>query len=372
MADTMAIHPILVPKWGMSMEQGRLAGWKVNEGAAVAVGDELVDIETEKIANAVEATHAGILRRQLGNPGETYPCGATIGVIADASVPEENIAAFILANARASSQVSDEDSAAIPQMIQVKEFTLRHLSRGTKGAPLLFIHGYGGDLNNWLFLQSALSARAITYAVDLPGHGGSSKFMRGFSGLANVGNLLLDYLDELGIDRTHVVAHSMGATVALEMVGRAGNRIASLTLLAPAGFGAPVNPEFIAALVAARTRRQVTDTLEMLFWDKELVSRDMAENFLKFKRLDGAESALAEYAGWLADLRPPLGETLNRLNRPTTVIWGTDDKIVMPVRADELPRDVRLVLLKDTGHMPHLEQSAATAHVIEDVIGRVS
>ena len=44
-----------------------------------------------------------------------------------------------------------------------------------EGTPIVFIHGFGGDLNNWQFNQEALADGHDTYAVDLPGHGGSSK-----------------------------------------------------------------------------------------------------------------------------------------------------------------------------------------------------
>ena len=44
-----------------------------------------------------------------------------------------------------------------------------------EGTPIVLIHGFGGDLNNWQFNQEALAAGRPTYAIDLPGHGGSSK-----------------------------------------------------------------------------------------------------------------------------------------------------------------------------------------------------
>ena len=56
-----------------------------------------------------------------------------------------------------------------------------------EGPPIVFIHGFGGDLNNWQFNQEALAERHATYAIDLPGHGGSSKDLG--SGRVDVGAL---------------------------------------------------------------------------------------------------------------------------------------------------------------------------------------
>lgn len=87
--------PITIPKWGIEMEHGTIAGWRVAPGDAVAVGDELVDIETDKIVNSFEATDSGTLVRILADEGEDLPVGALIGVLATVEVSEAEIDAFI-------------------------------------------------------------------------------------------------------------------------------------------------------------------------------------------------------------------------------------------------------------------------------------
>ena len=44
-----------MPKWGLSMEEGELSGWLVEEGDSISVGDEIMEVETTKISSAVEA-----------------------------------------------------------------------------------------------------------------------------------------------------------------------------------------------------------------------------------------------------------------------------------------------------------------------------
>lgn len=89
------IRPIEVPKWGLTMEEGTLSTWLVQEGQAFSKGDELCEIETSKIANALEATFDGVLRRVLVEPGTTLPVGALLAIAASESVSDEAIEAYL-------------------------------------------------------------------------------------------------------------------------------------------------------------------------------------------------------------------------------------------------------------------------------------
>jgi pyruvate dehydrogenase E2 component (dihydrolipoamide acetyltransferase) len=89
------IFPITMPKWGIEMQQGTVTGWHVAVGASTQKGEHLLDVETEKIVNSVEAPVGGTLRMILADSGATENVGALIGVIADASVPEAELQDFV-------------------------------------------------------------------------------------------------------------------------------------------------------------------------------------------------------------------------------------------------------------------------------------
>ena len=104
------ISSVTMPKWGIEMTEGTITAWRVALGARVARGEEILDVETEKIVNAVEAPAAGVLRRITAVDGETRSVGELIGVIADESVADDEIERFVATFVAAS--VSFEPAAA--------------------------------------------------------------------------------------------------------------------------------------------------------------------------------------------------------------------------------------------------------------------
>ena len=102
------IFALTIPKWGLTMEEGAITNWLLAEGAVVEVEDEILEIESDKISQVVESPVTGVLRRILGEEGETYPVKELIGIIADAEVPDDEIEAFI-ASYRGSHGATDTD-----------------------------------------------------------------------------------------------------------------------------------------------------------------------------------------------------------------------------------------------------------------------
>lgn len=92
---TDGIRALTMPKFGLTMKEGKVVKWSAAEGDVLARGDEVADIETDKITNALEAPVAGVLRRQVAAEGTTLPVGALIGVMASADVADAQIEAFV-------------------------------------------------------------------------------------------------------------------------------------------------------------------------------------------------------------------------------------------------------------------------------------
>jgi pyruvate dehydrogenase E2 component (dihydrolipoamide acetyltransferase) len=89
------ISAITMPKWGIEMTEGTITGWRVKIGERIERGTEILDVETEKIVNAVESPASGLLRRIIADTGDTLAVGALVGVIADEAVGDAEVARFV-------------------------------------------------------------------------------------------------------------------------------------------------------------------------------------------------------------------------------------------------------------------------------------
>ena len=126
------IHPLTMPKWGLSMAEGKIGYWLVQEGMRVEPGIEVVGIETDKILCPLEATASGVLRRILARKDDMVPVAGLIGVIADATIPEEEIDAFIadFQSHFVQEKASCVDAASSTVQVQIGEQSLCYLKRG--------------------------------------------------------------------------------------------------------------------------------------------------------------------------------------------------------------------------------------------------
>ena len=89
------IYPIAVPKWGIEMVEGTIVTWNKAVGDAISKGDEVFEMESDKIVNDWESPVDGVLRRRIAEDGETLPVGELLGVIAAAEVDDAAIDDFI-------------------------------------------------------------------------------------------------------------------------------------------------------------------------------------------------------------------------------------------------------------------------------------
>jgi pyruvate dehydrogenase E2 component (dihydrolipoamide acetyltransferase) len=359
-----------MPKWGLSMTEGTVVEWLVEEGTELNNGDEVVEVESEKINNAVETPAPGVLRRRVAKEGDVLPVGGMLGVIADASVSDEEIDAYV-EEFQANFVPSEEEvGGPEPETVEIGGKNIQYLKLGEgEGVPLVLLHGFGGDINIWVFNQEALAEGGRTvYAVDLPGHGGSTKDV-GEGDLASLVRVVEGFMGEMGVEKAHLFGHSMGGAVAASLAVQHPEKVQSLSLIASAGLGEEINGDYIEGFIAANRRKEMKNALGLLFATPDLVNRQLVNDVIRFKRLDGVDEALRK----LADNLFPNGKQadvpdLSGVEVPMLVVWGREDKIVPVAHSENAPTNARVEVLDDTGHMPQMEASGQTNRLIGEFL----
>ncbi|WP_315925656.1 alpha/beta fold hydrolase [Mesorhizobium sp. SP-1A] len=242
---------------------------------------------------------------------------------------------------------------------------------GSGRQALLLLHGFGGSGADWAGLVPRLSEAAHVLVYDLPGHGGSLDHP-GSGGARNAARAILADLDARGIEHAHVAGHSMGGAVAALMAIAAPERIASLTLLAPGGFGEEIAATLLRRYAAAAGAEDIRACLAEMSGPGHEVPERSVEERLAARQRPGQTARLVEIASAMTrDGRQGMipRELLAGLKMPVSVLWGTLDPVLPPGQAADLPPAFRLRRIPGAGHMLIDEAPGAVMETILAALG---
>lgn len=234
------------------------------------------------------------------------------------------------------------------------------------GAPVVLLHGFGGDHQGFTHIQTALSAKKRSLAFDLPGHGKALDWpVVGNAGVA--AKAVLQSLEALQLERVHLVGHSMGGAAAAVAALQQPERIASLTLLAPGGFGPEINHKLLRRYASVSDADLMEILLEQFFgWEFRLpkfLAKTAAEGRLRPGANATLEAIVEELLDGSVQKTLPVNDIAN-LPMPIKVIWGTQDRVLPTRQAHKLPGTIATHVFDRVGHMPHLEVPNEVARLI--------
>ncbi len=221
------------------------------------------------------------------------------------------------------------------------------------GAPVVFIHGFGGRRESWSDLQQRVSKYAQTIAFDLPGHGQSIDYPD-FGPPKVAARAIIAELQCMGHNKVHVIGHSMGGAVSSLIALFQPELVASLTLLAPGGFGDEINVVALNQIPDAATPDQLAIAMKCFFGPGTELESEAFDALFDVMQLPGARQALRHIANIVfkggVQGTLPLAD-LGQLGIPIDVIWGTLDEIIPAHHANGLPPGFNTHIYSGIGHM---------------------
>jgi len=227
-----------------------------------------------------------------------------------------------------------------------------------EGEPVVMIHGLGGSSNTFTPVLGAL-ARHRTIRFDLPGSGRSHR-VEGPLSLELFVDRALRVMQRAGVDRAHVVAHSMGTIIATHLAASEPAKVASLALFGP--LLAPPEPARAAIRARAAKVREgdmqpIADALLQASISAETrARRPTAVAFVRESLMRQDPDGYARTCDALADMGP--AET-SRIDCPTLLVTGDEDVVAPPQAVRMMSERIagsRVEVLRGCGHWTPVEK----------------
>jgi len=274
------------------------------------------------------------------------------------------------------------------KLINIKGINIRYTVRGS-GAPVLLLHGIGEFLEIWWSNIEPLSEHFTVYAMDLPGHGLSDKPAINYT-LPFINEFLSDFMGEMGIEHAHFIGHSLGGIIALSMATNLPEKVDKLVLVdcgglareTPFMYRLAAIPLVGELLVKPTVKSSMRRRIEGAFYNPDVVTEEMVEKSYEFMKMPEVKRAMLKIMRNNVGLRGLYPESimtdkLHLVKAPTLLIHGEQDTLIPLAHARNAAKlipNARLEVLKECGHVPHIEKTTEFNKIVIEFLkseGRV-
>ncbi|HEX8647598.1 MAG TPA: alpha/beta hydrolase [Thermoleophilaceae bacterium] len=235
--------------------------------------------------------------------------------------------------------------------------SIRHSDRGAQrqaaDLPVLVLHGWGAHLEAVEPIVAALEHETRVVALDLPGAGESDPPPEPWDA-DDYMRFVLRFLDELGVERVHVVGHSHGGRIAICMAAQHPERVGRLLLCDSAGLPPRRGMKYRAKVGVAKAGKvagRMGSPGRAL--QERLRARVGSTDYLQ-----ASETMRGTFRRLIA---MDLSDRLPRIEATTLLVWGSDDEdtpLWMAHRMEELIPDAGLAVFEGAGHYSYADDVA--------------
>jgi pimeloyl-ACP methyl ester carboxylesterase len=285
------------------------------------------------------------------------------------------VAAAIVLVIGAIAAAARPQAAATGKDVTVLGFKLHYLEAG-RGAPVVLLHGLGGDGSRWRPNIEPLAKDFHVFALDQIGFGESDKPLANYH-TGMLAEFLVGFLKAAGIPKASLVGNSMGASVALYTAVHFPEMVDRIVLADGGGFRSAADATAPQPTREALRRRQLQNSVtrdetreffRILFHDKGLVTDKMVDEQLTLRLRAAFTITKMQEAGERGSLTE---QEVRGVKARTLVVWGKYDELANPAGADRLEQTIagaRKVIVDNCGHMPQLERADEFNRIVRDFL----
>ena len=248
-------------------------------------------------------------------------------------------------------------------VVQVGDHRVVYSEGGRGSETVLLLHGFGASGDSWNRLAATLTKKYRVVAPDLPGWGASTRIESASYGYPSQLPRLHSLVQELKLDRFHLVGHSMGGFLASAYAAQFPEKVLTLGLVCPHGMEEP-QPSDLARSVEKGDNWLVVTS-------REGFDRLLNNLFVKRPYIPGA---VIKYLGQLAirnsakslqifeelqHNQPPLIARLPQIQAPALIVWGDQDRVIHISCAELFAKGIErstVLVIPGCGHMPLTEK----------------
>lgn len=262
--------------------------------------------------------------------------------------------------------------------VRVGNMTIAYLSntQPVDGETIVLIHGFGANKDNWTRLARELTDEFNVYAIDLPGHGDSSKALDLGYRFEDQVSHLSKILRALDINEAHMMGNSMGGAITALYAATYPEQIRSAVLFDPAGIF-KYDSELVGLVMEGDNplipskegdfKRLIDFALERKPFVPWPIYEVMEEKAIANREVNEVIFEAIQDSGYKPDFR----QAITRIEAPVLVIWGMEDRVINYRNADvfveQIP-DARKVLLENVGHAPMVEVPEESARLFREFL----
>jgi pimeloyl-ACP methyl ester carboxylesterase len=263
----------------------------------------------------------------------------------------------------AATGTSTKMSAPSARNATVFGYRIHYLEAG-RGAPVILLHGTGGEGARWMPTIAGLAPHARVIAPDQIGFGQSDKPLTAYHSGVFAG-FLAEFLKVIGVPRATIIGQSMGAGVALFLAVHHPDMVERLVLVDGGGFRStndppPPPPNWRdRQLMNSGTLEESREYLKKMYFDHSFITDKMVEENL-ILRLRSAYTIESMQIANGRGLGGVTEEEVRTITAPTLLVWGKNDPLSPVANADKLQaviKNSRKVLIDKAGHYPFLEHA---------------